>query len=166
MIRGIIETNSSDSEAFGQKNDAFYSVRGLGKGFWGLRELLHSTPKAPDISDPTLPARAKCETYRILRDTVLARELKLLYRNECQICGVALQLPNGATYSEAHHIRPLGTPHNGPDIAGNILVLCPNHHVQCDYKFITLNLSKLRLHSKHQVNQKFIDYHNNQITTP
>lgn len=130
-----------------------------------MREFLVSTPKAPDILEPVLPARARCETYRILRDTVLARELKLLHRNECQICGYALELSNGATYSEAHHIRPLGNPHNGPDIAGNILILCPNHHVQCDYKFIMLNLIELRLNARHQVNQVFIDYHNNQIIT-
>jgi predicted restriction endonuclease len=68
----------------------------------------------------------------------LARQLKLLYENRCQICGESITLPNGTRYSEAHHVRPLGRPHHGPDVAGNILVLCPNHHVMLDYGVIAL----------------------------
>ena len=40
-IRGTIEKNSSDSEAFSGK-DIFYSVEGKGKGVWGLRS--YQTP--------------------------------------------------------------------------------------------------------------------------
>jgi predicted restriction endonuclease len=29
-------------------------------------------------------------------------------------------------------IKPLGNPHDGPDKASNMLVLCPNHHLQFD----------------------------------
>jgi hypothetical protein len=37
-IRNIIETHSSDSDAYREKNeDLFYSVEGKGKGIWGLR---------------------------------------------------------------------------------------------------------------------------------
>ena len=37
-IRNIIETHSSDSDAYIEKNeDLFYSVEGKGKGVWGLR---------------------------------------------------------------------------------------------------------------------------------
>jgi len=35
-IRACIERHSSDSEVF-QGNDIFYSVKGKGKGVWGLR---------------------------------------------------------------------------------------------------------------------------------
>ena len=68
-----------------------------------------------------------------------------------------------STYSEAHHIRPLGSPHNGPDIAENILVLCPNHHVMCDYGSIHLYLKNLHVHSRHCIGAPFIEYHNTVI---
>ncbi len=38
-IRKTIEVNSSDSEAYNQKSDIFYSVEGIGKGVWGLRNF-------------------------------------------------------------------------------------------------------------------------------
>lgn len=37
IVRATIERNSSGSEAFEGKNDLFYSVEGIGKGVWGLR---------------------------------------------------------------------------------------------------------------------------------
>ena len=38
-IRRELEVNSSDSEVFNSE-DLFYSVEGIGKGVWGLREFL------------------------------------------------------------------------------------------------------------------------------
>lgn len=66
------------------------------------------------------------------RDRRLAAHLKTLYDNVCMFCGTKLQISSNIFHSEASHIRPLGTPHNGPDKAGNILILCPNHHLQFD----------------------------------
>lgn len=162
MIRSIIETHSSDSQIFGG-NDVFYSIEGIGHGVWGLRKLILPTPRAPDITEPHEIERIKLETYRILRDTALARSLKALYKNQCQICGSALRLADNSSYSEAHHIRPLGTPHNGLDISGNIIVLCPNHHVLCDYGAITLDINQLRLHPQHAISTELISYHNSNI---
>ncbi len=166
IIRRVIETNSSDSQVFDGKNDIFFSVEGLGNGVWGLRTFLKSTPKPPDIVpiDDREAARIKCETYRILRDTQLAREIKLLHKDQCQICGLTVQLGNGTTYSEAHHIKPLGSPHNGPDVPGNILILCPNHHVQCDYRFMALNIKDLRTHKRHNISLEYLAYHNSLMT--
>ena len=87
------------------------------------------TPRAVDIEDPSQPERVRQETYRILRDTALARTVKESHQYRCQICGQTLRLGDGIPYAEAHHIVPLGTPHNGPDIRGNILCVCPNDHV-------------------------------------
>jgi putative restriction endonuclease len=36
------------------------------------------------------------------------------------------------------HIKPLGRPHNGLDVDGNVLCLCPNHHAQLDKGGITI----------------------------
>jgi hypothetical protein len=165
VIRALIEDNSSDSARYKGKNDIFFSAKGVGGGVWGLRSSVQGTPSAQDIAEPE-PQRAKTSTYRILRDTLLARTLKALYRNECQICGFAVQIPNSETYSEAHHIKPLGKPHNGPDIAENIIVLCPNHHVMCDYGAIHLDLGALRVHPNHSIGNQYIDYHNNNISKP
>ena len=127
IVRRELEYNSTDSESYQGRYDLFYSVDGIGNGVWGLRSALKSTPVPPDEVAP--PERILVETYRILRDTELARKIKKLHKNECQLCGTTITLQDGTSYSEAHHICPLGTPHNGPDVAGNILVLCPNHHV-------------------------------------
>lgn len=162
-IRNAIYTHSSDSSAYKGGPDIFYSKGGLGTGVWGLRSLLLSTPQASDIAEPPNPARSKSEIYRILRDTLISRNLKQLYKNQCQICGTTLELGDGSKYSETHHIRPLGTPYNGPDIAANIIVLCPNHHVLCDYGAIPLRLEDLKIHPDHKVGAEYLLYFNNEI---
>lgn len=165
-IRRTIQMNSSDSSVWTGKEDVFYSANGIGKGVWGLRSLLVETPLAVDIHDPDIrggrnvPHRVPTQTYRILRDTVLCREIKALYNHKCQICGVSIELADGRLYSEAHHIRPLGVPHNGADVASNILVVCPNHHAMLDYAAVGLSLLDLRIHEKHFISQSSIDYHN------
>lgn len=77
------------------------------------------------------PKRATITTQRVIRDTALTRDLKRLYNYTCQVCGIRISTPSGP-YAEAAHIRPLGTPHNGPDKVENILCLCPNHHTMFD----------------------------------
>jgi hypothetical protein len=117
------------------------------------------TPSAADIAD--IPARrVETASYRILRDTELARLVKQLHNYQCQLCGHTITLPDGSQYAEAHHIQPLGSPHNGPDSIGNILCLCPNHHAELDYLVISLGLELLRGTHGHVVERKYIDYHN------
>lgn len=109
------------------------------------------TPTAIDINEPTEPERVLTKTYRILRDTKLARQIKWLHKNQCQICDHSVELKNSDAYAEAHHVQPLGSPHNGPDVAENILCVCPNHHVQLDYGAIKINKSELRMHPDHNI---------------
>ncbi|MBQ4810595.1 HNH endonuclease [Pseudoalteromonas luteoviolacea] len=161
VIRRRIQDMSSDSDGFKNGQDLFYSVNGLGSGVWGLRAKLAFTPSAVDLPEGIKePERKHTSTYRVLRDTNLARKLKLLHNNSCQICGLKIKLPNGKLYSEAHHIIPLGSPHNGADIPSNIIVLCPNHHVMCDYGAIELCNKEIAQVSSHSISQKSIDYHN------
>ncbi len=120
-----------------------------------------TTSLAVDIGTPN-PEIVESITYRILRDTSLARSLKNLYNNQCQICGLKIDL-NGKEYSEAHHLKPLGSPHFGPDISRNIIVLCPNHHVMLDYGAMKLDISKIIFHSKHNIGEEYINYHNNHV---
>jgi hypothetical protein len=117
------------------------------------------TQKAFDLVDPPL-GRAQTTTYRILRDTDLARRVKALHEYRCQICGHTIQLADGSFYAEAHHIRPLGIPHNGPDIIGNIICVCPNHHAELDYGVIPLSTCDL---PDHTIEKQYVDYHNHEI---
>lgn len=123
-------------------------------------DLLSKTPVALDLNEPTEPSRVLSSTYRILRDTEIARSVKTAHEFRCQVCGEIVYLKNNLLYAEAHHIKPLGLPHNGPDIAENILCVCPNHHVQLDYGAIKIEKSTLRAAISHQVGEQFIEYHN------
>jgi len=122
------------------------------------RLLGMATPVAIDIEEPSQPDRVKQETYRILRDTALARQVKETKQYRCQLCGQALKLKDESPYAEAHHIRPLGAPHNGPDIRENILCVCPNDHVLLDYGAIILDGEQLK-----GIGREYIDYHNEYI---
>ena len=120
------------------------------------------TPRARDLSQPPEPTRVLSQTYRILRDTSLARQIKALYRHRCQLCGSTICLRDRA-YVEAHHLRPLGPPHNGPDVAENIICACPNHHVQLDYGALRLSLGGIEQHPSHVVGIEYVTYHNRVI---
>lgn len=116
-------------------------------------------PVASDLDAP--PAERVIATVsRIVRDTELAKRIKGFHYQFCQLCGETVQLSNGTGYAEGHHLQPLGKPHDGPDVAENIVCLCPNHHAALDFGAITLAATDLRTTSGHVVGQKFIDYHN------
>lgn len=120
-----------------------------------------STPIASDL-DIDSPQRIPTLVYRILRDTDVARRVKMIHSHRCQICGETILLCGGQVYAEAHHIQPLGGDHRGPDIDENVICVCPNHHTALDYFAMPLDLSKLRCATGHNIGQKFLDYHNNE----
>jgi putative restriction endonuclease len=86
---------------------------------------------------PNAAPRRQTNVLRIVRDTRKARGIKKLYDYRCQMCGVRLEGVAGP-YAEAAHVRPLGSPHNGPHTPDNILCLCPNHHMLFDHGGITV----------------------------
>ncbi|MEK4370007.1 HNH endonuclease [Paenibacillus sp. FSL R5-0473] len=163
IIQRTIQSYSSDSVSE-TIEDIFYSVSGLGEGFWGLREIKEPSMIASDNNDD-IPetVRQRTTVYRTLRDTELARNIKQLYHNRCQICGETIMITQEKKYSEAHHIKPLGSPHFGPDVAENIIVLCPNHHVLLDYGAIEIEIEKLAINEFHIISNEYINYHNNKI---
>lgn len=118
------------------------------------------TPLAEDLNEPQ---RILSETYRILRDTKISRNIKELYGYKCQLCGDVIKFSNGVRYAESHHIKPLGNPHNGPDVKENVICLCPNHHVLLDYGGIKLDLSEFKASLKHTISEEYIKYHNEHI---
>jgi predicted HNH restriction endonuclease len=167
-IRGAIERNSSDSEAFSSGNDLFFSVHGLGAGMWGLRDSLSNTPVANDIGQlpagTETPGRVAESTYRILRDTELARKIKLLHKDTCQLCSTQIAL-SGKSYYEAHHLKTLGKPHFGPDTPNNVIVVCPNCHVLLDYFARPLSAGDIKTISGHVIGAEFIEYHNRHVNS-
>lgn len=69
---------------------------------------------------------------RQVRNKMVVRELKALYDNACFACGKKILVFNGIPYSEVAHIKPVGSPHFGPDSSNNMIILCPNHHKMFD----------------------------------
>ena len=61
----------------------------------------------------------------------------------------------------------LGAPHNGPDVSGNVLCLCPNHHVLVDKGTIWIDSemvvqplgTPLKRPEVHSVDAKYTAYH-------
>lgn len=111
--------------------------------------------------------RVKGTVIRVVRDSKLTRDVKALYKNKCQVCGVVIPTKRGE-YSEAAHIKPLGKPHNGDDSLSNLICLCPNHHVMYDrgaftitddFKIIGKVIGDLTVHSKHNIDKSNLKYH-------
>lgn len=112
-----------------------------------------------DVGASTSPARSDVIVRRIIRDTKIVAALKELYEFRCQLCGLTIELKDGLRYCEAHHIRPLGHPHDGPDATSNLIIVCPNHHAMLDYASIQISLTKI-IYKLHEIDPKQIDYHN------
>ncbi|MFI8093306.1 YDG/SRA domain-containing protein [Streptomyces sp. NPDC086080] len=121
------------------------------------------------------PSSRSVRVRRLIRDTAAAQRIKQLYEGECQLCGLRLTGPDGSSYSQGAHIRPLGRPHHGPDVEPNILCLCPNCHVRLDIGAVTVDedgsvivrtdlsgvrlLPKLTVKDGHRVHPEYLRYH-------
>ncbi|MEU6385748.1 HNH endonuclease [Streptomyces bauhiniae] len=115
--------------------------------------------------------RRDATVSKIVRDTPLVRRVKKMHADHCQVCGTQLATRFG-TYSEGAHIRGLGRPHDGPDELTNLLVLCPNHHVQFDALAIYVDtadvvrytadgrrIGDLRRIPEHPISEAHLRYH-------
>ena len=137
-------------------HNAFYLLKN------SKASLSTTLPLCADLIEDKLPDRVATTVSRILRDTAMVKRLKKKYDFSCQFCGESLKLPDGYLYCEAHHIRPLGSPHNGPDRESNLVIVCPNHHVLLDYGAISIS-KKLFILGQHSISQAHIEYHNANI---
>ncbi|QWA26178.1 HNH endonuclease [Streptomyces sp. JCM17656] len=122
--------------------------------------------------EPARPrGRRQVTSSRPDRDQRLANRVKLLHLHQCQVCGLRLDTRFGH-YSEAAHIRGLGSPHDGPEVLSNLLCLCPNHHVQFDTLSIFIDehwnvrrsrdrelISPLTRHPEHAIDEECVEYH-------
>ncbi len=129
-----------------------------------VAELLSQAKSTPMMEEfGGIPDRVKTIVSRIVRDTAIARRVKELHGHRCQVCGERVSLGGGVFYSEAHHIRPLGKPHDGPDSPSNLLCVCPNHHVELDYRAAAIKLVALRTVSDHRIDKAHVGYHNDLV---
>jgi hypothetical protein len=119
----------------------------------------HESFNAADVAAGP-PVRVDSVVSRVVRDTGAVRALKVHYGNACQRCGTRLALAGGATYSEGHHLRPLGRPHDGPDLPANILIVCPNCHVLLDRGAVLLDRARITIIAPHNIAEEFLRYHN------
>lgn len=188
VIRGAGHP-SPHSPPHGYSYDGLYLV----ESYWhepgrsGFRVWRFRLVKIPSLSGATetepsgvseergfydMLGRQEQTTARIVRDAALAVSLKRLYKYACQMCGLSLRCPAGP-YAEAAHIRPLGSPHDGPDVISNMLCLCPNHHVLFDAGAVSVarDLSligepgKLKLKGRHKIGQEHLAYHREHFLT-
>ena len=74
--------------------------------------------------------RWRGRTYR--RKGEQSAWLRRLYDFRCQICGAQFLTPDGRMVIEVHYLRPLTVFGPRADHPGNMLVLCPNHHLQLE----------------------------------
>lgn len=58
--------------------------------------------------------------------------LRKLYDFKCQICHAQFPMPDGRMLIDVHYIKPLTAIGPSGDHPGNMLVLCPNHHIQLE----------------------------------
>ncbi len=183
LIRGK-DTRSKFAPASGYRYDGLVRVTShwheRGKsGFmvWRFRleQITESTDggayggASPTSATPTgnsAPQRVPTTIQRIIRDTRVGKAVKAAYDYKCQVCGVRLDTGAGP-YAEAAHVRPLGQPHNGPDVPQNVICLCPNHHVLFDlgafsvaddYSLIGIN-GRLTVRPDHGLESAHLRYH-------
>jgi hypothetical protein len=148
---GVYDRTATNDEIIAKRAVVFFART--------LCRLYGTAPVASDMDSEGIPARVKQTIYRIVRDTEASLDIKQLYGFHCQVCGKRLEIEPGQFYAEAHHLKPLGGEHKGPDVRGNLMCLCPNHHALFDYFSIPLDRARLKL-NRHKLGQSFVDYHN------
>ena len=131
-IATLCETYLQDVDRqalFARTGLAGYTTAG---GLANLPEDVNDDVGTDDPARATGPAPRR-DTSRsvIVRDAALARKVKALEGDRCQVCDTTLRHLN-RPYSQAAHIRGLGSPHHGPDELPNLLCLCANCHVLFD----------------------------------
>lgn len=159
-IRAAIERASSDSKSFksqiGGKNDLFFSVDGIGKGHWGLRNYKPSK-KAPidlTVDDPgfiggkaTIRKHVKEE-----RNTSTIEKVKKSFKNKngklfCEVCGFNFndkytdEIADG--FMEIHSLIPLNVNKSSLDINDFVLVCSNCHQMIHRYRPFILNKNEL-----------------------
>ena len=116
--------------------ESYWQATGLaGHVIWRfrlVRQPAQNTTTNPSPAPAPGPGgKAFASVQRTVRNTAVTQWVKELYAHKCQVCGTAVTTSSGP-YAEGAHLRPVGSPHKGPDSVDNVLCLCPNDHVRVD----------------------------------
>ena len=170
QVLGYVDRNGNSISltAKGGELAAEVTTEDLTEGASSISEL------ATELPDGSQTTRRR-ETIReeVIRDESLVREIKSMYDDRCQICGEKRRQEEKNGYSEVHHLMPLGN--DGPDISENVVVVCPNHHVDFENGMLTVDPQTLVIHhqyesdidgrdllckEEHDVGEGYLTYHN------
>ncbi|MET8974377.1 HNH endonuclease [Streptomyces sp. NPDC004539] len=158
----------------GVDQDALLSLVGLA-GYASASGVEGDEPEDRPGDDESLgrTGRRQVNTSRPDRDPRLAKRVKEIYENRCQVCRTRVER-QFYFYSEAAHIQGLGRPHEGPDKLSNLLCFCPNCHVEFDGLAIYIDEEwhvrysrdgelksedKLFREAEHAIDEEFLEYH-------
>jgi len=153
-----------------------------GEGYYELNlafDEIETEPVPLNMTGTISPETKQVVRNIRLRSTLLGAEIKRRYKSICQACRIPVPISTNRDYAEAHHLWPIGSPHFGPDVPGNIVVVCPNHHAMFDRGAITIDpttlkvrhivpgvfsvRSQLYLEDWHSLGQKYLQYHHHKI---
>jgi putative restriction endonuclease len=149
VVRGS-DGDPAHSPSSGYRYDGLYYVESYGQavgrsGFIIWRYRLVQEPEGNPVTNPppqAPPGGGGTATFssvqRLVRNTAVTEWVKELHDFTCQVCGLRLVTAAGP-YAEGAHLRPVGSPHHGPDEVGNVLCLCPNDHVRLDRGAIVID---------------------------
>jgi hypothetical protein len=164
-VRNVLELHSSDSEAFGNGEDLFYSVDGLGKGRWGLRCRLSPMRETNDLLGSEKRERPE---FKLVRErevwiTERGRKLRDMSDGVCQICRLpGFEIEPHRRYAEVHYLRPLGEAHSGRDEWSNMIVVCPTHKAMLEFGAMPLGEVRSTI-PEHSIARETIEYHTRQV---
>lgn len=139
-VRGTLERFSSDSKAYGGRNDLFYSVHGLGAGVWGLRDFVPTKETMDFTQDDSSFSEGRPMLKRhILRERnhqVISKAKERFFalhgRFYCEACGFDFKEKYGdlgENFIEGHHVKPVSQLQpNERTKVDDIILLCSNCH--------------------------------------
>lgn len=139
-VRRLIQEHSSDTDIYKKENkDLFYSVSGIGGGFWGLRNYSPSINETDFDADLPgyLEGKEVWKKHRkIERNTLLVKKAKEYFIQEngrlyCEVCGFNFEDKYGdlgTDYIEAHHKIPLSKTGSTITSYNDLLMVCANCH--------------------------------------
>ena len=154
-IRAIIEDNSSDSIRYKGSEDLFYSVDGVGKGHWGLRnfnqeEALELTQEDDEFSEGKILLKNHLQRERNVKLIELSKKkfIEKHGRLYCEVCGFDFETiygELGKNFIEAHHIKPVSQmTENEKTSIDDIVMVCSNCHSMIHRKKPWLTVDKIK----------------------
>ncbi len=133
-IRRTVEDHSEDSKNYRGK-DVFYSVKGLGKGVWGLlpeyrASINVETKNQKNIYEAGIEGIVQELHYlKKTRDPRLVQARKIKDDYKCQACGYKKKVAEDKYIIEVHHLNPIGKLRDiNITRIEELICLCPNCH--------------------------------------